>query len=160
MYKVVLGLGSNLGNREDYLKRGLFYLRRFIKDMKISNIYVSRAFGFEKQPEFYNMAVLGYTDLPPFTLLDRIKQVERAVGRRERFRWGPREIDIDIIFYDWLVMETERLIIPHRHSHIRDFVLLPVYQLQPDLIHPKELKSIKQLLQSTPYRTVHKVIHR
>ncbi len=148
MKNIILALGSNIGDRKKNLKKGIDILKKNIDICKISKIYVSKAVGYTSQPEFYNMVLSGKTDLSPSELLSFIKDVEKKVGRVYRFHWGPREIDIDIIFYENRVIDTEKLKIPHPFMHKRDFVLRPLLEIEPEMKHPVLNKSIKELYTS------------
>ena len=150
MPEVFLGLGSNVGERKENIIAALELLKEKIADVKVAQIYESRAVGHEHQPNFLNTAAKGTTALKPKELLDFVKAVENEVGRVERFRWGPREIDIDILFYDDLTYKNEWLEIPHSYLRERDFVLKPLTDLAPDFTHPVFKKTIKQLLAELP----------
>src|SRR3989338_3450233 len=110
---VYLGLGTNVGDREKNLDRAVEFLGKKISALRRAPLYESKAVGFTDQANFLNTAVVGYTTLPPAELLQFCKQIEKDVGRVERFRWGPREIDIDILFYGDQIMESKALTIPH-----------------------------------------------
>ncbi|RME63560.1 MAG: 2-amino-4-hydroxy-6-hydroxymethyldihydropteridine diphosphokinase, partial [Nitrospirae bacterium] len=114
--------------------------------IKVSGLYYTKPWGYEDQPEFVNLAVEAETDLSPEELLKRVKTIERALGREDTFRWGPRVVDIDILFYDNLVIETDTLKIPHPYIAERDFVLLPMAEIAPQFVHPTLKKDIKTLL--------------
>ncbi len=148
MKKIFLALGSNIGDRKKNIDRALHLLQEKVFDIKASRIYVSKAVGYEKQPEFFNMVARGFTELSPYELLDFVKDVEKRVGRIKRFRWGPREIDIDILFYEDMQINSDILIIPHPRLHERDFVLYPLAEIEPDYIHPVFQKPISQLLEN------------
>ncbi|NPA16125.1 MAG: 2-amino-4-hydroxy-6-hydroxymethyldihydropteridine diphosphokinase, partial [Aquificae bacterium] len=105
MEKVFIGLGSNIGDRESFIRRAIEYMSIKITDIKQAPIFISRAVGFTDQPDFYNTVISGYTDMPPEELLTFLKETEQKVGRIKRFRWGPREIDIDILLYGNQVIE-------------------------------------------------------
>ena len=142
MEKVFLGLGSNVGNREKNILEAIGYLKEHIKNGKIADIYISKAVGFKNQPDFFNTVFVGYTDLSPEELFYFIKRIEKKVGRVYRFHWGPREIDIDILFYGNKIIKKDFLIIPHPRLHERDFVLKPLTDLEPDFVHPVFKKKI------------------
>jgi 2-amino-4-hydroxy-6-hydroxymethyldihydropteridine diphosphokinase len=145
MNEVYLGLGSNLGDRLLNLNKAIELLSEKIQILKKSKIYVSKAVGYTDQPDFYNMVLYGKTDLSPKELFNFIKDVEKNVGRVYRFHWGPREIDIDILFYNDLVYKSDKLNIPHPRLHERDFVLLPLIELNPKLFHPVLNKRVSDL---------------
>lgn len=128
MHKIFLGLGANIGDRESNIRRAIALFDISIKDIKIAPFYSSSAVGYMAQPQFLNTVVCGYTALDPETLLEFVKEIERCIGRVERFRWGPREIDI--LFYGNMVYISETLEIPHSRLHERDFVLRPLVDLE------------------------------
>lgn len=147
MARVFFSIGSNLGNREENCLKAVEALRaEGIIIKKVSSLYHTRAWGYEDQPDFVNLAVEAETDMPAEEILRRIKHIERALGRVETFRWGPRVVDIDILFYDNLVMDTVDLTVPHPYIPERDFVLLPMAEIAPDFLHPVLKKDIKTLL--------------
>jgi 2-amino-4-hydroxy-6-hydroxymethyldihydropteridine diphosphokinase len=133
---VWLGLGTNLGDRAQNLARALAGLRAHIAVEAVSAIYATDPYGYTEQPEFWNAAVKGLTDLRPDELLAALQQVERDVGRTPTFRMGPRIMDIDILLYDDVVMDVPGLTLPHPGILQRAFVLLPLLDIEPDLRHP------------------------
>lgn len=147
MSVIYLSLGSNLGDRLANLHAALDALPPEVVIQAASKIYETPAWGFEDQPAFLNMAIKGGTSLKPEPLLKHLKQLETRLGREPSFHWGPRLIDIDLLFYDALVMDTPPLVIPHPHLHERAFVLLPLADIAADLVHPILHKSIHQLLE-------------
>jgi 2-amino-4-hydroxy-6-hydroxymethyldihydropteridine diphosphokinase len=146
MPTIYLALGTNLGNRPANLRAALNSLAPDIKILAESNIYETPPWGYTDQPAFLNMAVKCETDSDAAPLLKRLKQIEVRVGREATFRWGPRVIDIDILFYDDLVLESEALTIPHPRLHERAFALVPLADIAPDFVHPVLKKTIKELL--------------
>lgn len=150
MTKVFLALGANVGDSLGNIEKSIKFLSKKLKDIKRAEIYSSKAVGYTDQPDFTNTAISGQTDLSPKELLKFVKEIEDKIGRVKRFRWGPREVDIDIIFYDDLVMESDELTIPHLHAHKRDFVLRPVCNLDCNFIHPKLKLAIRELLAKLP----------
>ncbi len=152
MNEVYLGLGSNVGDRLLNLNKAIELLSEKIQILKKSKIYISKAVGYTDQPDFYNMVLYGKTDLSPEELFNFIKDVEKNVGRVYRFHWGPREIDIDILFYNDLVYKSDKLNIPHPRLHERDFVLSPLIELNPKLFHPvlnKRVSDLKELMENS-----------
>jgi 2-amino-4-hydroxy-6-hydroxymethyldihydropteridine diphosphokinase len=121
-----------------------------IQAIKQAPVYRSKAAGYSDQPDFLNTAIRGETALSPEELFEFIKQVEQRVGRQERFRWGPREIDIDIIFYGDQTIATKELTIPHPRFAERDFVLQPIADLRPGLVDPLSGKTVQELLKALP----------
>lgn len=150
MATVFLALGSNVGDSVDTIGRTIDALRKELRDITVAPVYISRAVGFTDQPDFYNTALRAGTDLSPEELLKFVKSLEKKLGRISRFRWGPREIDIDIIFYDDLVMESPTLTIPHPRFAERDFVLRPIVDIAPDFVDPVSKHTIAELYQNLP----------
>lgn len=112
---------------------------------KVSSMYETKPWGLEEQPNFINMAIEVETVLSPNELLGMLKKVEEELGRQETVRWGPRIIDLDILFYDDAIIDMHYLRIPHPLLHKRDFVLLPMLEIAPEKIHPVLKKDIRQL---------------
>ncbi|MDQ7081618.1 MAG: 2-amino-4-hydroxy-6-hydroxymethyldihydropteridine diphosphokinase [Aquificota bacterium] len=135
--RIFLSLGTNLGDRLGYLLRAVEGLRGLGKVERVSTLYESDPWGYRDQPPFLNCVVLFRTDLKPRDLLTALKDLERSVGRVPRFRWGPREIDIDIVLYGDLVMDSPDLTIPHPRFRERDFVLVPLLELDPEVRDPQ-----------------------
>ncbi len=150
---IYLALGTNLGDRFANLHTTIDSLAPQVHVEAESRIYETPPWGFLDQPTFLNMALRAVTDLPPADLLVFLKQREVELGRIPTFRDGPRLIDIDILFYDDLVLNTLPLVIPHPRLHERAFVLVPLADIAPDFIHPVLNQSIRALL-DTRYSTV------
>lgn len=143
--KVILALGSNLGDREKNLARAAQEIAVLGKVKKVSSFIETEPEGFKEQPRFLNGAVLLETELPPDLLLDRLQRIEADMGRRRSFKNAPREIDIDIIFYNTLIFKGARLTLPHPRAHLRGFVLRPAAEIAPDFLHPVLQKTVKEL---------------
>lgn len=132
-----LALGSNLGDRERYLTDAIDSLRRRgIEVEEQSPVYETKAVGYADQPDFLNMVVRIRTELAPVDLLAGILKIEQEHGRVRLEKWGPRTLDLDILFYDRLVINVPDLIIPHPRMQERAFVLFPLRDLAPDFVHP------------------------
>jgi 2-amino-4-hydroxy-6-hydroxymethyldihydropteridine diphosphokinase len=145
MHIVYIALGTNLGERSANLQEATRMLEKAVKTRRLSPIYETPPWGYLDQPAFLNQVLEVETDLSPQDLHSYTKQVESRVGRTKTFRFGPRKIDLDILFYDDLVLETENLAIPHPRIEGRGFVLVPMSDLAPDLRHPVLGKTILQL---------------
>ncbi len=143
---VFLALGTNLGDRPANLRVALAALPPAVTVLARSPVYETPPWGVTDQPAFLNMAVKGETTLTPPELLARLKQLEADLGRLPSVRYGPRLIDIDILFYDDLTLATLALTIPHPLLHERAFVLVPLADLEPALIHPGLGKPVRDLL--------------
>ncbi len=148
-HTVYISLGSNLGDRSANLKQAIASLRPQMDIKAKSKIYETPPWGYTEQDKFLNQVVKVKTYLDPEPLLKHLKRLEIALGRKATFHYGPRLIDMDILFYDDLVMETPLLVLPHPHVHERSFVLIPMMDIAPDLVHPVKGKSIRELLALT-----------
>ena len=143
---VYLALGSNLGDRMLNLTHALTLLPPAVTIQRCSRVYETPPWGFLDQPAFLNMVIEGQTGLEPLELLDRLKFLEEKIGREKSVRYGPRLIDLDILFFDDLQLRTERLDIPHPRIAERAFVLVPLADLAPDLVVPDKGQTIRELL--------------
>lgn len=136
MKTAFLGLGSNLGDRQEHLLQALRGLAAdpAIKIVRGSSVYESRPVGVTAQPDFLNMVVEIGTSHPPLSLLAACLGLEARLGRERRERWGPRVIDIDVLAYDQLRWNDDRLVLPHPRMHERSFVLTPLMEIAPELL--------------------------
>ena len=148
MYAAYIGFGSNIGDRLAHIQNAIHALSKTdgITLQKISSLYKTDPVGYEEQAQFLNGVAVIQTSLPPLSLLHTLKDIETAIGRKHRMRWGPREIDLDILIYGDLCVQTEELVVPHPEMHLRGFVLVPLAELAPDLVHPIFQVSIQTLL--------------
>jgi 2-amino-4-hydroxy-6-hydroxymethyldihydropteridine diphosphokinase len=145
-HTVYLSLGTNLGDRAANLKQAISSLPPQMTVKAKSEVYETPPWGYTEQEPFLNQAVKATTYLDPEPLLKHLKRLEVALGRKATFRYGPRLIDIDILFYDDLTLETASLVIPHPHVHERGFVLMPLKDIAPDLVHPLTGRSVREML--------------
>ncbi len=140
-------LGSNMGNRINYLNNALKLLESELeKALKISSIYETKAWGNTHQADFLNLAAIYETAILPQTILKTIKKLETGIGRKPRENWHEREIDIDIIFYGNKIVKEQNLEIPHAQMHNRKFVLVPLNEICPEYIHPLLNNTVAKLL--------------
>jgi 2-amino-4-hydroxy-6-hydroxymethyldihydropteridine diphosphokinase len=146
MTTVFLSLGTNLGDRLSHLHAALDSLPPDVQITKQSPVYETPPWGYEDQGPFLNMVVEGETELEPVTLLARLKQLETDLGRRPSFRWGPRVVDMDILFYDEVVLDTPELTVPHPRLQERAFVLAPLADIAADWRHPVSGKTVREML--------------
>lgn len=145
-HTVYLALGSNVGNRAANLKAAIAALPPQMEVKAKSRIYETPPWGYLNQEKFLNQVLKVETYLSPESLMKHLKRLEVALGREPTFQYGPRLIDIDILFFDDLVFESPIVTIPHPHVHERAFVLLPLMDIAPDLVHPVRKQTIRQLL--------------
>ena len=150
-----LALGSNLGNRLANLKNAISNLTPQMDVKKKSPVYETPPWGHTDQPQFLNQCVQVETYLEPENLLAHLKRLETVLGREPTFENGPRVIDIDILFYDDLILNTPPLVIPHPRMHTRGFVLVPLNDIAPDVVHPVLGKPISELLLDVERVNIH-----
>jgi 2-amino-4-hydroxy-6-hydroxymethyldihydropteridine diphosphokinase len=146
----ILLLGSNLGDRESRLRNGIEAIRKLVAVTAVSRIYESAPFGPVPQPRFLNVAVRGTTTLEPHALLRAAKAIERAEGRVDGVRWGPRTLDVDIILLGDRVIREPDLTVPHPGMRERRFCLVPVAEVAPDLRVPPDWDTVLELLDRCP----------
>ena len=148
-HKAFLLLGSNLGNREEILTKAILEIEEKIGAISLkSSIYETLAWGIEDQPAFLNQVITSNTEIKPQQLLTIINNIEKDLGRVRHEKWGERLIDIDILYYDNLVIDAKNLSIPHPEIANRKFTLIPLVELAPELVHPILKITQKEMLHS------------
>ena len=148
MNKAYLSLGSNEGDRVQWMEKAMWLLT--VKSGTIvnqSSVYETAAWGLNTQPDFLNMVIVLETTKNAHELLKDILEAETTLGRHRTVKWGPRTIDIDILFYDDEIIDTPELVVPHPYLQERRFILIPMAEIAPKLQHPKLQKTIAQLLE-------------
>lgn len=153
MFIAYLGIGSNLGNREENCLRAIELLeKKGIKIKKRSSLYETKPWGIENQPLFLNMAIEIETNLQPEKLLKLLKDIEVELGRKNTIKWGPRIIDLDILLFNDIIVDKKDLKIPHPLMHKREFVLKPLSEIAPEIYHPLLKCRIDELLQQCAHK--------
>ncbi len=146
MTQAAIALGSNIGDRLGTMRQAVMLLEeRSLRISASSDVFETPPWGMENQPRFLNACVLAETDILPRALLELLLNIESDLGRIRRYKWGPREIDLDLLFYDDQVFNESGLVLPHPQMHRRAFVLVPLLQIAPDWRHPVLGKSIREL---------------
>ena len=145
MVESYIGIGSNLGNKEENIRKAIKLIRNKSKILKISSLYKTEPVGYKGQDNFLNAVVLVETELSAKDLLLFLQSIEKELKRVKTVKNGPRTIDLDILFYNNLILDNKDLIIPHPRLHERKFVLVPFVQINPNFVHPIFKKSITEL---------------
>ncbi len=147
MEDVFIGAGSNLGDRRENLKHAIEELKKYnTQVIKVSPIYETEPWGVKEQPPFLNLVLLCRTVLEPPELLECLKSIEKSVGRKDTFHWGPRIVDLDIIFYGKRIINEPGLTVPHPYLRERAFVLKPLSDIAPDFKDPLTGMKVIELL--------------
>ena len=145
---IYLGLGTNLGDRPANLLAATAALLPQVRVLRLSKVYETEPWGYHDQPAFLNQVIEAETELPPLELLAYLKQIEFSLGRQPSFQYGPRLIDLDILFYGDQVVELPGLTIPHPHLAERAFVLVPLAELAPNLRHPSSGRTVLEMVKA------------
>ncbi len=147
--KVVLSLGGNIGDVQQVFKSATNALKNRVGELnQVSSIYKTKAWGVEDQPDFLNQIVVLDTILSPIQVLNSCLEIEAELGRVRKQKWHERVIDIDVLFYEDQIIDSENLILPHPLIQERNFILYPLAEIIPDFIHPKLKRTLLQLKNS------------
>jgi len=144
-HKIAIAFGSNLGMPKKQIISAIELLAKSVSDIQIGGFYETLPFGVKEQPNYVNTAIIGYTKLNPDRLFAKIKTIEKLLGKVEQIENGPRIIDVDLVFFSNWEYQYNFLQVPHPSCHLRDFVLKPLMDIEPDLIHPVLDKTISEL---------------
>ena len=144
-----LGLGSNLGDRRRRLREALEAIGALASDLQVSSLYETQPQGFSEQPSFLNAVCRVWTRLDPFELLDALRRIQEA-GARPAFVNGPRDVDVDLLLYGDSVIGLSHLVVPHPRMCDREFVLAPLAEIAPGLVHPVRKQTVAELLRNLP----------
>ncbi len=144
-----IALGSNLGDKEGYLQAGIHHLKQCSQIMveQVSSFFVTEPYGGVEQDDFLNGCIKVRTLLSPFELLEKMQEAEYASGRERLIHWGPRTLDLDLLFYDQEIISSPTLVVPHPEIPKRTFVLEPLAELAPWLRHPQTGLTVQEMLQ-------------
>jgi 2-amino-4-hydroxy-6-hydroxymethyldihydropteridine diphosphokinase len=159
MKNVFLSIGSNIGNRIMNIEKAISYLDEFLNDITVSSFYETKPMYVLDQPNFINVVVRGHTEHDYISLLKMIKEIEADLGREmdSKMVKGPRIIDIDILLINDTIVQTEELTIPHKYMYERQFVLIPLLELEPDLIDPVSRRPFSEFKNALPDQGVTKI---
>ncbi len=156
-HQVFLGLGTNIGQRRHNLERAVAGLAENLVVTAVSPIYETDPWGVTNQPAFLNACLSGQTELSPSRLLAFVKNLEKEMGRGHSEKWGPRLIDIDILLFADVVLQTDKLTVPHPLLHERAFVLAPLADIAANVAHPLLGQTIGELVTAVDQATVHRL---
>jgi 2-amino-4-hydroxy-6-hydroxymethyldihydropteridine diphosphokinase len=151
---VYLGLGSNMGDKAAQITQALEHLTKAFSVRRVSPFYLTEPVGLKDQDWFLNCVVEIETEKDPEKLLSALQSIEKKMGKIKTKVNGPRTIDIDILFYDGQVVNRKNMVIPHPRLHTRLFVLQPMMDLNPDLVHPVLKKTIRELYEQQPWAEI------
>ena len=153
MAEAYIGIGSNIGPKEN-IKKCLDMLKSEFEAIAISPMYETKPYGYEKQSNFINLAVKIKTEISPYELLKALQQIENKLGRKREFRFSPRTIDLDILLYNEEVINEKGLIVPHKGLFERDFMLIPLLDIAPEITDPITKKKAKYFKKDIKYKQI------
>ncbi len=158
--KAYIALGSNVGNWKNNLNQAILSISKLGVITQLASVYLSHPFGYEQQHYFYNSALKLETTLSSYGLFDELQIIEKKLQKNKFFVNGPRKIDLDIIFFNKLILRSRKLTIPHYEAHLRDFVLLPLMEISPFYIHPLKKETISTIYKKLEDKYVFKIKRR
>ena len=158
--KIFIALGTNIGNWKNNFNQSFIQLNKIGHITNFGSVYLSKPYGFKDQNFFYNTAIELTTKLEIMQLMEKLKIIEKKIHKNKTFINGPRRIDLDIIFFNKIMIKKKSVSIPHPRAHLRDFVLYPIYDMNPFFMHPKEKKTIKELIDNLEENYIYKKINR
>ena len=158
--KVFIALGSNIGNWKNNFNQSFIQINKIGYITNFGSVYLSNPYGFKDQNFFYNTAIELKTALDVMKLMVEFKMIEKKIHKNKLFDNGPRRIDLDIIFFNKMIIKKKSVSIPHPRAHLRDFVLYPIYDMNPFFMHPLEKKTIKELINNLEENYIFKKINR
>ncbi len=151
MRTAYLSLGSNLGNKDENILKAFYLIGNRYEILNYSSLYLTAPVGFREQPFFLNMVIkIDSEKVTPIELLDSLKSLEKEIGRKESFRWGPRLIDIDILYIEGIKIDTEVLTVPHRELFKRNFVLIPLSEITEYITVDEKRLRVKDFINPEP----------
>jgi len=152
MQRVYIGIGSNMGDREFLIRKAVGALRDLPRThvIRVSSLYDTDPVGDTEQPPFLNAVAWVETEITARELLWQMLLIEKRMGRVRSRRWGPRPIDLDLLFVDDEIIDEPDLVVPHPEAHRRGFVLLPLHELDPDFRHPVTGETVRRMMQKVP----------
>lgn len=149
MHTVIISTGSNQGEREQHLQSAIEALEAHgFALLKASAVYETAAWGLEDQPAFLNQVLCFETEHKPSHCMELLLVIERAMGRQRKQKWGPRTIDLDILFFDQAIINESDLMVPHPHLHKRRFILEPLHEIMPYYVHPVLKLTVSEMLEN------------
>ena len=158
--KVYIALGTNVGNWKNNFNQAIHLISKQGIIRQLSSVYLSYPYGYAQQNYFYNSALKLETNLSPYSLFDELQIIEKKLQKNKSFINGPRKIDLDIIFFNKLILKSRKLTIPHYEAHLRDFVLLPLMEISPFYIHPLKKETISMMYKKLEDKYVFKIKRR
>ena len=158
--KTYIALGTNVGNWKNNFNQAIRLISKKGSITQLASIYLSQPYGYEQQHYFYNSVLELVINLSPYDLFKELQIIEKKLQKNKLFVNGPRKIDLDIIFFNKLVLTSKKLTIPHYQVHLRDFVLLPLMEINPFFIHPTKKLTIRAIYKKLKKKYVFKIKRR